>query len=343
LLTIHPILASLLVPFIFTVAALGWRYRLTRAPGSGDTHQRWGKRLLAALALVWILGLIGVLVANLPSAPPANSGHFFSGTLLLVGYGVSAALMLRFGKNIWIRRLHVTANTLLLFVVVTQVLAGINRLYKFELWSPVPQDQSTRSLLSIKFGLTSPPATAVRDQNFSWTAPSDGQSFGGNWKLDSNSILQSDCGCSGNLIGDTLTINNRFPLLIFNNPVLGDGDYSAEFKIEAGQVDQYAGLAFRIVNPQNYYVVRASASEQNVTLARFDNGSRTVVRSFPAKVQRGEWQAVRVNLRGAEVTIRLNDQTIGAVTDDVWLTGRLGLGTKADSVTRFRNIIAIGK
>lgn len=293
--------------------------------------------------ILWLLGLIGVATANLPNTPPAQSGHFASGTALLLGYGLSAALMLRWGKNIWVRRLHVVANTLLLLLVASQVLLGVNRLYKFGFLSPVPQDQATRSLLFIKFGLESPSVTAVSGKEYGWTTPNDGKPLGGNWRLDGDAILQADCGCSGNQVQDTLTIDNRFPLLIFNDPVFGNFDYSAEFKIDSGQVDQYAGLAFRIANEFNYYVVRASASEQSVTLARFNNGSRQVLASFPAAVKLGQWHTLQLSVTDIVIRIQLDGQPIGETTDDGWRTGRVGLGTKSDSIARFRHIKVVGQ
>jgi hypothetical protein len=338
MLVIHPFLAWLVVLFIFIVAALGWRYRLTRAPGSGASHQRAGKVMLVALALITALGVGSVIVANLAGIKPGNSGHFVTAIVLLVGYTLSAILMFRWGKQRWVRRLHVGANTALLIVVVLQILAGTNRLYKFNLLAPIPQDQTTRALLAIKFGLDAPPATATRGQTYAWTAPNQGRAVGGVWRVDADSILQADCGCSGNLVWDTLTINNRFPLLVFEDPVFRDAEYSAEFNIEMGQVDQYAGLAFRIVNEDNYYIARASASEQSVSLARFDNGARQVLMTTPAQVSLNQWQHLQVGLVGSKIKIFLNDQLLNAVRDEGWLSGRVGLGTKADSITRFRRI-----
>jgi hypothetical protein len=261
----------------------------------------------------------------------------------LSGYGVSAILMLRWRTHRWVRRFHMTVNTLLVAVVLYQVPLGVNRLYKFGLFSPVPQDQATRSLLMIKFGLASPPATARPGQTTTWTAPTEGQAFGGAWRLEDGAMVQSDCGCSGNATWDFVTISNRFPLLVFNGPVFGDGTFTTAFNIESGHVDQYAGLAFRIVNQNNYYIVRASASEQSVTLARFNNGVRQVLASFPAPVQRGAGQTLTVQATGTEVTMLLDEQEVGKANDDGWQTGRVGLGTKADSITRFRGISAVSR
>jgi hypothetical protein len=41
---------------------------------------------------------------------------------------------------------------------------------------------------------------------------------------------------------------------------------------------------FRLRNAGDYYAVRFSASENNVFFARFDNGVRTILRSFNASI-----------------------------------------------------------
>jgi hypothetical protein len=341
LILVHPIIATLVVVIAFGTAILGWRYRLTRTPGAGRRHVRAGKGMLSLLALLWALGIASVALADHPGVTPGNSGHFWVGTALLGSYSLSAMLMLRWRQQRWVRRLHITANTLVLALVLYQIPLGVNRLYKFGIIDPVPQDQATRSLLMIKFGLESPPVTASRGQTMTWASPIEGQAFGGAWRLEDGAMVQSDCGCSGNVTWDFVTISNRFPLLVFNGPVFGDGTFTTAFNIESGQVDQYAGLAFRIVNQNNYYIVRASASEQSVTLARFNNGVRQVLASFPAPVQRGAWQTLTVQASGAEVTMLLDGQEVGKANDDGWQTGRVGLGTKADSITRFRAISAV--
>ena len=179
--------------------------------------------------------------------------------------------------------------------------------------------------------VSAPSALAISGNTYTFTSPADGKAYAGDWKLDSDStILQS-------------STSNSFPLLVFNAPVFKDFDYATEFKIESGVEDQYAALAFRIVDEKNYYAVRASASEQSVTFARFNNGIRNVLKTWPATVKQVEWQALRVSVRGAETTILLNGAEVGKISDERLTSGKVGLGTKADSVARFRKVVALAK
>jgi Protein of unknown function (DUF4079) len=336
----HPFLAILVLGLTCWVAILGWRYRLTFSRERRLQHVYWGKFLLIALVIVWLGGLLGVVGANLPGVKPGRSGHFIVGTVLLVGYSVSGLLVLGHRQSTGVRRFHAVANTLLLGLLLYQGLLGVNRLYKFGFLAHIPQDQFTRSFLAIKFGLTSPPVTALNGQRYNWTSPQEGKAFGGTWKQDSATLLQADCACSGNALLDAITINNRFPLLVFNNPIFGNFNYRADFWIESGQVDQSAGLGFWIVNEKNYYMVSASALRQSITLARFNNGTRQVLASFPAIVKLRHWQTLNILIVKSEIQIMLEDQLLGQSHDEGWNTGKVGLGTKSDSITRFQNIMA---
>ena len=60
----------------------------------------------------------------------------------------------------------------------------------------------------------------------------------------------------------------RFPLAIWDRIVILDGSVSVAFKTVDGVVDQAAGIVWRYQDPNNYYIVRANALENNVVLYR---------------------------------------------------------------------------
>ena len=69
--------------------------------------------------------------------------------------------------------------------------------------------------------------------------------------------------------------NYRFPLCIYDAFEARDVDLSVSFKPLSGRVDQAAGLVWRYRDPDNYYVVRANALEDNVVLYKVENGERS--------------------------------------------------------------------
>ena len=58
----------------------------------------------------------------------------------------------------------------------------------------------------------------------------------------------------------------RFPLAVYEKATVKDGTLSVKFKAVSGRVDQAAGLIWRYKDPDNYYIVRANALEDNVVL-----------------------------------------------------------------------------
>jgi hypothetical protein len=97
-------------------------------------------------------------------------------------------------------------------------------------------------------------------------------------------------------------------------------------------------IVFRLWDAGDYYAVRFSASENNIFFARFDRGVRTILTSFDATISSKQWHKMKLVARRDSVTIFLDGRKIGTASDTKWHVGKVGLGTKSDSITRFRNI-----
>jgi hypothetical protein len=69
----------------------------------------------------------------------------------------------------------------------------------------------------------------------------------------------------------------RFPLAIWNGVSLQDGKVSVAFKAVDGSIDRAAGIVWRYQDPNNYYIVRANALENNVVLYKVEKGIRTSI------------------------------------------------------------------
>jgi hypothetical protein len=90
--------------------------------------------------------------------------------------------------------------------------------------------------------------------------------------------------------------------------------------------------------------VRANALEANVVLYRVENGKRTDLpvngsgRTYGKKapVPKNAWSQLGVTVRGPLFTVSLNGQGLYQVEDATFAgVGKVGLWTKADSVTYF--------
>lgn len=130
--------------------------------------------------------------------------------------------------------------------------------------------------------------------------------------------------------------SDRFPLAILDGFEARDVAFSVRFRPVSGSVDQAAGLVVRLRDPRNYYIVRANALEDNVRLYRVVDGRRTQFAGVDVRVPRDRWQALGLRVAGGRFEVSLDGRTLFSATDRTFAeSGRVGLWTKADSVTHF--------
>jgi hypothetical protein len=101
----------------------------------------------------------------------------------------------------------------------------------------------------------------------------------------------------------------RFPLAIYQAILAGNVDVTIRFKPVAGKVDQAGGIAVRLSDPDNYYVVRANALEDNVRFYRVVKGQRMQIAGANTKVTANEWHqlGLRAEGRGSRSPLTANN------------------------------------
>lgn len=135
------------------------------------------------------------------------------------------------------------------------------------------------------------------------------------------------------------TTDYRFPLAIYNRFSAADVDVSIRFKAVAGRVDRAGGIAVRLKDADNYYVVRANALEDNVNFYRVVNGHRREIQGAAAKVSSGVWHTLGLRAEGNRFAISFNGKNLFTATDSSFpAAGKVALWTKADSVTWFSGL-----
>ncbi len=136
----------------------------------------------------------------------------------------------------------------------------------------------------------------------------------------------------------------RFPLLIADEASFRDLDLSVKFKAVSGSVDQAGGLVFRLKDPNNYYIVRANALEDNYRLYHVVDGRRRQFAGANFKVTSGVWHELRVEAVGNKITCYYDGVKKIESSDDTFKdAGKIGLWTKADSVTYFDDLKVAAK
>jgi hypothetical protein len=140
------------------------------------------------------------------------------------------------------------------------------------------------------------------------------------------------------------TTDYRFPLLIADEAAFRDVDLSVKFKAVSGKVDEAGGLIFRLKDANNYYVVRANALEDNYRLYHVLAGRRVEFAGADVKVSPGVWHQLRVEAVGNKITCYFDGVKRIEASDDTFKdAGKIGLWTKADSVTYFDDLKVIAK
>ena len=127
-----------------------------------------------------------------------------------------------------------------------------------------------------------------------------------------------------------------FPVCIKEDTNLKDGFVEVTFKPISGKEDQAGGLIWRAWDSNNYYVARANALEDNVTIYDTVNGRRTERKRTNVKVASNQWHTLRVDFQNNHFTVTLDGKKAIEWEDNTFKdAGKVGVWTKADSVTLF--------
>ena len=214
-------------------------------------------------------------------------------------------------------RIRKLTLSLLTVVVGTVVVAGETRTMGFS------QDDIGQPPRGFEFG-----HTAGIGRPGTWVVQAEG----------SNKILAQ--------IDDDST-RARFALAVLTDVVTANVDLSVRLRPVTGQVDQAGGLVWRYQNQDNYYLLRANALEDNVVLYKVEGGKRTDLpvkgegRTYGKKIEvpAGQWSTLRVLASGGLFEVYFNGAKLYEVEDATFSApGKVGVWTKADSVTQFDDL-----
>jgi hypothetical protein len=134
--------------------------------------------------------------------------------------------------------------------------------------------------------------------------------------------------------------SGTFPWCVRPEATFADGYVEVKFKPLSGREDQAGGLVWRWMDGDNYYVARANALENNVSLYYTENGRRNTLKYVDAPVAGDAWHSLRVEFAGRKIRVILDGKTYIELEDGhIAGAGAVGLWTKADSVTAFDDFI----
>ena len=134
---------------------------------------------------------------------------------------------------------------------------------------------------------------------------------------------------------------NQFNVIVAPAGPFTDLDVSVKFDPLSGKEDASGGIVFRF-NDGKYYVVRANALEGNFRLYYYDRGRRELASASVKAPALGQWHMIRVVAVGNHIQGWLDGALLLDYRNSRFRSGRVGLWTKADSITAFNDLTIYG-
>src|SRR5256885_7658789 len=130
--------------------------------------------------------------------------------------------------------------------------------------------------------------------------------------------------------------SGTFPWCVKKDVSVADGSVEVKFKSISGNEDAAGGVVWRWKDGNNYYVARANALENNVSLYYTTKGRRNTLKYVDAPVPGNTWHTLRVEFAGKRIRVIFDGKPYIEM-DDAHIAGpgAVGMWTKADSVTLF--------
>ena len=192
--------------------------------------------------------------------------------------------------------------------------------------------------LSIALMLTATAASAV-EENFDALKPGmlpDDWTCGVTGKGSPVRKVETDTSAPSKPNVLTQSGSGTFPWCVKQSVRIADGFVEVKFKPIAGREDQAGGLIWRFKDGDTYYIARANALENNVSLYHVEKGRRITIKFVNAPVATNQWHMLRVEFSGKAINVIFDGKRyLGLENDQIAGAGAVGVWTKADSVTAF--------
>jgi len=124
------------------------------------------------------------------------------------------------------------------------------------------------------------------------------------------------------------------PLAILNDPTTRDADVSVRIKPISGREGVAGGVVWRYHDENNYYVARANAGENTVSVFKVENGRRIpLLAGVKHFIPANSWSILKVSVRGSHFQVFVDHRRVLDGQDKTFSApGRVGLWALGDSV-----------
>ena len=127
---------------------------------------------------------------------------------------------------------------------------------------------------------------------------------------------------------------NTYNVIVSPLGPYSDVEVSMKFRPISGREDASGGIVFRFADGK-YYLIRANALEDNFRLYYYDRDRRMLKSARVQAPALQQWHSVRIVAEGDRIRGWLNGAQLLDDRDARFKVGRVGLWTKADSITAF--------
>ncbi len=138
---------------------------------------------------------------------------------------------------------------------------------------------------------------------------------------------------------DNMEAYYYFPMIIARRSNISGGSVEVSVKAVSGIIDQAGGLAFAIRDWANYFVFRVNALENNAMLFEFHNNKRVQRAGADLPVRAGTWYRLRIVTDDGVFRAFVDERQVLEYVTEKDPAGYIGLWTKADSVSHFKNLL----
>ena len=168
-----------------------------------------------------------------------------------------------------------------------------------------------------------------------WTVPASGKGHLSGWEIRKDQTAPTQPYVLAEVSADPA--ETRSPLAILNDPSTRDADVSVRIKPISGREGMAGGVVWRYRDENNYYLARANASENTVSVFKIENGRRIpIMAGVKHAIPSNAWSILKISSRGTRFQVFVDHRRVLEGQDKTFSApGKVGLWTLADSVIYF--------
>jgi len=170
-----------------------------------------------------------------------------------------------------------------------------------------------------------------------WKSEKTGRGSYGKWLIIKNKDNKGETNVLAQISKKNL--GNHFNLAIIENTEFADVEIRMSLKMVDGQEELAGGPVWRYQDANNYYVCLADPLKERLRVYKVINGEKRLLISDSAgKIDPHEWEKLKVEHEKDQITCWFDEKKYIEIRDDTFLTGKVGLCTKADAVVYFDDL-----